>query len=200
MTDQLSEWQASMEDVSFDNDEADANTKREPFVVDNLDKAEWAVRKIALAQARIAEVDAVVARRTAALAEWADEATRADRRSIEFFDMLATGYLRSVRDEEAAREVPEERRTKSITVPSGRITSTAGRPSVIVDDEEALVTWLEMERPELVRRSPIKSALTDVAAPSPREDGTFSLVAPGGDVLPGVHLVVGERSYGVKPK
>lgn len=194
----LDEWL----DAEHDTAAEEAQRSREPFVVDSPDKAEWAVRKWTQAQARIGEVDELIRRRKAMLDEWAAARTDRDRATLEFMEMLLTGYLEAVRAKEEADGVPEEKRTKSIAVPSGQFRSTAGRASTIVDDEAALVEWLESEHPELVKRSPIKSGLADVTSflADPDGGGPDRLVTADGQVVPGVHVEVGARTYKVHPK
>lgn len=200
MTDLTADLDAYL-DAELDTVADEAQRTREPFIVDNLDKAEWAMRKWAQATARIADVEELAARRRAMLDEWAAARTDRDRATLEFMEMLLTGYLESVRAKEEADGVAEDRRTKSIALPSGAFRSSAGRPSIVVDDEAALVEWLEMEHPDLVRRSPIKGGLADVTSvhASPVDGDLLRLVTPDGQVVPGVHVEVGARTYRCHP-
>lgn len=131
-----------------------------PYLPDD-DAADWALRKLAKHRARAAEVTRMANERIAAITAWHSAQQDSIGHDAAFFEGLLEGYHRRVMDEQAAPWAKKERKT--ITLPSGQLKATAGKPKVVYDDEGALAEWLRDARPELVAEEVIyKVSKTDV--------------------------------------
>lgn len=105
------------------------------FIVDDDGKAEWAMRHVA----RIVEERAGLA---AQAQEWIDRITGwFEQRSRPlatreaFFRAHLERYALAIREASGGK-------TKSITLPSGRIQTTATGPKIVVEDEAELLSWV----------------------------------------------------------
>lgn len=102
--------------------------------IDDDGAAEWAMRNLVERRHRIDEL----ARRRDDWMEkidhWFRQASREDQRSAEFFEGALADYMRRRREADAD--------TKSIPLPSGRLTSTGtgGKPTVA--DNDTVVAWI----------------------------------------------------------
>lgn len=139
---------------------ADANPERhlersEPWRIDDLDKAEWAMRKLSAINKELAEKESIAEAWTRKISEWLEGEIKPLVKHREFFE----GHL-----EAYARELRERENIKTLKLPSGRVKSTykAARPQVV--DEDSLIEWLEThdvgDIDELVRvkKSVVKDA------------------------------------------
>ncbi len=105
------------------------------FAVDDDGKAEWAMRHVA----RIVEERAGLA---AQAEEWIDRITGwFEQRSKPlatreaFFRAHLERYALAVREASGGK-------TKSVTLPSGRIQTTSTKPKIVVEDETELLAWV----------------------------------------------------------
>ena len=146
------------EDAPQDDEIAGDNVG--PFVPTDLGAADWVARKATRATATIRDLqtqrDAIVNQAD----DWlAHERARHDRTVA-----WAAGVLEVwLRNEIAGDDSSKPR--KSRTLPSGvTVKVTAGRESLVVDDEALLIGWALNEEPHLVKYSPklaeIRAALT----------------------------------------
>ena len=162
-----------------DDDIAAADTTlAHPYVPTDLGAAEWVARKARRADDTIRALqtqrDAIVLQADSWLAQ---ERTRHDQTIA-----WATGVLEVwLRTEIAADDSSKPRRSRNFS--SGvTVKVTAGRESLVVDDEDTLIEWALDNEPQLVKYVPkladIKAALTG--------DGL---------AVPGVSLVRGADSF-----
>lgn len=83
----------------------------------------------------------------------------------------------------------------------GTVTLAAGRVSARVTDEAAFLAWVQRNYPDetqtVVREAFRKRLLDGAVAKSDHGDPTA--VGPGGEVLPGVEVVHGQRHVAVRP-
>jgi len=112
------------------------------FRIRNLDQADWAVRKIARLEARRQECRDLVEAESAKLAAWLKKQEEEADRERSFFDSLLRDYL-----EEQRQQDP---RLKTIKLPHGRVGLRKQHPEYIRDNDQ-LLTWLQANRPELVK-------------------------------------------------
>lgn len=198
MTDgSLDEW---MDDAVPDT-MTDHQGERVPapqFEVDDLNKLDYSLRRLADIRKRVAERDAQAAVWTARVEAWREQSNRSDVARIERLEGLCVAFHR--REFEAAIDagLPEREWPKTITAPHGKLTSSAGRDTIEVDDESAVTEFLlevgETASLKLgVRKTELKDRCTIVD-----KDDTRVLVLDGA-VVPGVHVETGERTYKVKP-
>lgn len=146
--------------------------EREKFVVDDDDKAAWAMRKayqttqaIEAAKARAQEEYDRLDRERAAVDAWVEQETADDRRFYSYLESLLHEYARRQR-------LDHDR--KSLKFPYGKVSTTKKGDVLDIDDEQALVDYLLAE--DRMDHLNIKPALSKVKA----------TVFKDGESLPGV--------------
>lgn len=101
---------------------------KEPFVVDSLSKAEWAMKKIAKIRAEIEKKREQAAIMKADVDEWLTNETTEAKRSLAYFEALLQSY--------AVNELAGGKK-KSLTLPSGKIGFRSGATRFTFGDTEA---------------------------------------------------------------
>lgn len=148
------------------------------FAVDNIDRAGWAMRKLAEARKRREEMRLYAEREKARIDEWlADEVESIDERIAFFTDALVDFYR---------RERERDPRAK-VTTPWGKVTSRTTQ-AVEWGDADALTAWAAASGEagfirEKVTRDPDKKA---IKAACTIVDGRF--ITPAGQEVPGVKV------------
>lgn len=116
--------------------------KDDKWQIDNEKDADWALRKIRQAQARIAEVEEFAQKRIEEIEAWASNITVVEQRTIERFTALLEMYHRKVYEGDP--------RAKTIKLPAGQLQLRQAQPQYVRDDQ-SLVAWLKERYPELVK-------------------------------------------------
>lgn len=143
---------------------------------------------------RIATAERRAAADIADTQAWLEDSTAGDRREVENIERTLTDWL--AQELETDPDGPKSRK-----FPAGVVKSTAGGLSVEVDDPEALVAWMQENHPELVvvpEPTAPKTGVKALAMVKPEEPGDHPVVAEGGEIVPGVHLVRSERQFKVE--
>lgn len=113
----------------------------ESFVIDDDSKADWALRKIAQARRKLAQAQQLAEMEISRIQEWLRGQTEDANRTIGHFEALLYEYMQRVR--------AEDPKARSRKLPHGRLQL---RSSVKwTYDDEALLAWLQANRPEFVR-------------------------------------------------
>lgn len=161
------------------------------FVIDSLDAANWAVKKIAVHAAKVAEAEAFVQRERDRLTVWLDgERTKA----LESTSFLA-GLLRRYHEDRLA----EDPKAKTIHLPAGDLTARKG-PDRWDIDEPTFLTWAQDNLREDVIRRRVEVDRQALKRAPYRVTVSGTVVDPDGEVIPGVTVTEGEVRYSVKPK
>lgn len=127
-------------------DEGDPNqTPR--FTIDDDGKADWAIRKIAQAQQRMAEREQFVQVEVDRLKDWKQKANDADQRSIAYMTDLLQSYFDQLRNSGALGK------KKSYKLPHGALKVRTKNVQYAKNDD-VLMTWAEENRPEIIERKP----------------------------------------------
>ena len=114
-----------MENIqSIDEFEIVEEPAREPFVVDDDSKADWAMRKLASIRRKQSENKVIFEREVKRVAEWLDKVNTALERDAEWFEANLRPY--------ALQERSNGR--KSVVLPHGTIKTTAGRPKIEISN------------------------------------------------------------------
>ena len=113
-----------------------------PFVITDDKAADWALRKIREAEAKIKQVQNFAEERITEIQEWAEKATERESQSITYFTGLLQAYH--------YRLYQENPRAKTIKLPAGELQLRKAQPQYIRDDDK-LTAWLKAHRPEFVR-------------------------------------------------
>jgi hypothetical protein len=166
------------------------------FRVDDDYKAEWAMRKLAAAQAEIDALEAERDRQRAELDAWFDRRTRPSRRTVSFMGDLLTGY---------GYEQAEEGR-KTVDLPSGKIRATDRRhtPRIVIDDPTAVSMWAEETLDfetisEIIPPLPPKVLVSKLGANVTVTETDLGpiVVDANGVPVPGVHVEYGDLTVKV---
>lgn len=164
-----------------------------PWRVDGDRTAAWALRRIAEHQAEIGRVIVAAAADISAVKAWEADATRAPRRSIEFFEAALIDYRHRM-------EAENPKLPSTYKLPGGNLTRRAGRVRFTVVDEDALLAWAEQNAPDVIARralvSPLKSDDYTVVIDDDGEPAG-PVVTADGEVVPGVRVHVPRDTYGV---
>lgn len=166
------------------------------WVISDDDSAEWAMRRLATLEARLAEAKDEAKQWKARIDEWFATVTNQLSPGIEFFTDRLTRYLRELR---AADGRSEAKKLKSHPLPSGRITSREGALHVEVTDAHVFITWaLKAGHTHLLNITP---AIGNNIRPHIREleGGARVAVVVDGEEPPGLRAWREPRTYAAKP-
>ena len=175
---------------------------RRPWCVDD-GAAEWAMRHVAQIDVELGSLAERRDQWAAKIDRWFDQAsgTLLRRRSFMVAHLIAYG---------AARRDADPKAPKTLSLPSGRITSRDVKPAVKVTDDEALAAWLKEREllvgpdgDELVKITTkvYVSPLRKILQPA----GHGLVIVPTGEGLkpdefpPGLDVEQGHTDYDVKP-
>ena len=138
-------------------------TERDTFVVDSDIKADWAVGKIAEAEAKIAEMADAKQQYIDKINAWFDDATSSHRSTIEYMTEQVKPW--------AERQIPMDAKKKSIKLPSGSYGFRNSQAKVLIDDEEKAMSACKELHPEAIKESLSVSALKDIMKKGELVDG-----------------------------
>lgn len=196
--DALAAGETTVADIGQDPPEVvDAVMAVHTWQVTDDEVAEWAMRKLAGAEDRVARYEAMAAAWRARVDEWLDQVTRADRRTAAWFGGHLLAYMVRERERDADR--------KSIALPSGALSSTKpAKPKVSVVDDELAARWAKANlAPEVVAAVVKEETTWKVYAGIGQHvrtvdngDGTWSAVDADGKPVPGVVV----EPPAIKPK
>lgn len=198
MTDRsLDEWMD--EDVpGTEIDDQGESVPGPRFEITTIEQLDWALRKIRVTQGRVADRTAQAQAWIERVTSWLAAANRDDLARIERLEGRCEAYHRRELEAARAAELPEKQWPKTITAPHGKLTSTAGRESVVVDDEDAVREWARASAVDVWGEPKLLTSKLREQTDVKVEDNRRVLVFMG-EVVPGVHVEIGDRSYKVKP-
>lgn len=153
---------------------------REAFVVDNDEKADWAMRKLASIRRKQADNKAIYDREVLRVAEWLEKVNTALERDAEWFESNLKPYAL----------VERHSGRKSIVLPHGTIKTTAGRPRIEISNELELLAWAETAQPDLIRtkkeidKKSLNALITE----------TGDVISTQGEIVPSVRVTPAETS------
>ena len=113
-----------------------------PFEINDDKAADWALRKIREAEARIEQVRQFAEEQKAEIDGWAETTAEREIHTIAFFTGLLQAYHHNI-----YRENP---RIKTIKLPAGELQMRKAQPQYSRDDNK-LTAWLKAHRPEFVK-------------------------------------------------
>ncbi len=126
-----------LDDHAADVDEAKMLGLRAPpppFTIDNLEKAEWAMRKLAAINAEKGAAVAQAEEWRSRIDDWIERATWPLVRRAAYLEGLLIDFARRRREE-------DPKHNKSLMVPSGIVRSCARAPAPEVVDESQVLGW-----------------------------------------------------------
>lgn len=158
----------------------------EPFVVDSIEKAAWAMRKyreaaqrkernVALAQAEHERIDT-----------WLESANRKHSDAMDFFAGHLEGFARAERLEGR----------KSVSLPDGTVKSRAKKPGLDID-KDTFTVWAQETHPDWLRVSyaPDVTAIREGLAIA----GASAVDPDTGEAVPGITVTPESVSYSIVP-
>lgn len=165
----------------FDNPAVSSiSAENEGFVVDNDQKADWAIRKLAVIRRKQAENKAIYDAEIIRITEWLSTVNTALDRDALYFEAVLTPYALLQRSEGR----------KTVTLPHGTLKTTAGQSRIEFKDEFKFIEWAKVNDPALLRiktdvdKSALKVLIT--------EEGV--LISTQGEIIPDVEVVPGQTS------
>ncbi len=167
--DDLEAWQAWEDQDTLDaNDEPlpapPAVVKVIDFSVCDTGTAEWAMRKAAHAKAAVEQIKADADRFLAQIERWENDQRRPHERFLNFLSGQLESYARRKREEDG---------TKTLSLPSGKVTSrlNPARPDIPKESKEAFVEWAK------ARELPVVKAKWEPVMDEVKKAVTFRTVA-----------------------
>jgi hypothetical protein len=165
----------------FDNPAVSSiSAENEGFVVDNDQKADWAIRKLAVIRRKQAENKAIYDAEVVRITEWLSTVNSALDRDALYFEAVLTPYALLQRSEGR----------KTVTLPHGTLKTTAGQPHIEFNDESKFIEWAKTNDPSLLRiktdvdKTALKALIT--------EEGV--VISTQGEIIPEVKVVPAETS------
>jgi hypothetical protein len=151
----------------------------EPFVIDSLAKADWAVSRILEAESRIARRAALASELHARIDAWLTKASAADNDSISYLSLLLRPFVEI--------EVSTQRRSRSLVLPSGTAQLRKLPDRLDIVDRDAALSYCETSHPEavIVKKDLSRSALK-------------TLIVSQGEAVPGCAFELGPDELYVK--
>jgi hypothetical protein len=155
-------------------------SENEGFVVDTDQKADWAIRKLAVIRRKQAENKAIYDAEVIRITEWLSTVNTTLDRDALYFEAVLTPYALLQRSEGR----------KTVTLPHGTLKTTAGQPRIEFNDESKFIEWAKVNDPALLRiktdidKSALKALIT--------EEGV--VISTQGEIIPEVTVVPAETS------
>lgn len=155
------------------------------FVIDSLERADWAARKVAQARRRLAEAEMVADAELARVQDWIQhQRDRCENDTMFLLDLLER-YHRTELDDDPKR--------KTISLPGGASLVARKAPdSLVVEDEAAAVAWCEANQPDAV------VVLKKLDKPALKRVLSGTLDPATGELVPGLAVQTGEVKFSVK--
>lgn len=170
---------ADIDDVVFEDDVDIQDAKKpEGFVIDNQEKATWAVHRLLQAEDRIKERERLAKEYKVKIESWLEKANGSDETTVETMQALLTPFLEG--------ELAGKKRKRSIDLLGARVGFRKLPERVEVVDESVAISFCESKHPEavVVKKELSKSELRKVAQK--------------GELIPGVVLDGGGDKLYVK--
>lgn len=174
------------EAISLDEFEVEERPEKEAFVVDDLNKATWAMRQLRGVVAQLEANAAIAEEEKKRIDAWLEHANKNLLSDRAFFEAHLTAYLRKEREENPTK--------KSISTPYGKIVSRTSQPKW--ETQEELVDWLLNNKDTLIR---VKYEVDKAELKKTFEaDGSKAINPETGEVVPFIHIVPSEITYKVE--
>jgi len=164
----------------------EGTTTTEPFIVDSLSKATWAMRRLRGVVAQIEANVEIAKAEQARIEAWQESVNKSLLNDRLYFETILTNYLREERKNDPSK--------KTVSTPYGKITSRMTQPKWEV--AEQLTDWLLNHHDTLVR---VKYEVdkSELKKTFPIE-GTVAVNPMTGEVIPFITIIPSEVSYKVE--
>lgn len=155
-------WDGEAPGGAFTHVQGATNVAHWQMITD--EDAEWALRKLAMAQEDVDRLRAQAESWQARIQQWFVQASRTHVTRVRLMEARLADYGRRRRDAGGGA---------TLKLPSGQVASKWNRPTLAVVDESAFVEWLKAVKPEAVKtvESPRLRDIGDAAKVVEVEDG-----------------------------
>lgn len=166
--------------------EVEESPDKSSFIVDDLSKATWAMRKLRSVVVGLEANAAIATAEKARIDLWLNDANKSLLPEREFWETHLTSYLRKEREQDDS--------VKSITTPYGKITSRTTQPKWEMSEE--LTDWLLNHADTLVR---VKYEIDKAEVKKKYEVAGTEVIDPAtGEVVPFIEITPSDISYKVE--
>lgn len=149
------------------------------FVINDESQALWAMRKLAVSQRRIDTVNRQAKDETLRIELWVEQATRADKVTVLYFEEILTSYMLRLRDEGR----------KSLILPDGEIKSRETPSRAVVEDLDVFIKWASDSGHSSWVRTKFEADLKAVKSEATASGEVYT--TSDGEVIEGVRLIEG---------
>jgi hypothetical protein len=166
---------------------------REAFVIDDDQKAAWAMRKLRSLRAKQKVNQEIADAEIARINAWLESVNKTIESDCEYFVAHLTGYGHRVRLN------PDDPR-KSVTLPHGKISTRQSSRKWSVD-AETFLPWARSSAPDLIRvkeepaLTKIKEAYADLIV---QNASVLEVITKEGEIVPGLTIEEGSLSVSVE--
>lgn len=151
---------------------------RERFTVTNIEQANWALRKIAAAQAAMAEREALAQVEIERIKLWLEGETKSLKETVSFFESLLLEYH--------IAELAKDSKAKTIKLPHGILKMRKQQPEYVRDDD-VVKEWAQANKPDVLVPQPPKLDWTSLKKSLQVSDGK-AIDPETGEVVPGISI------------
>jgi phage host-nuclease inhibitor protein Gam len=166
------------------------------FAIVDLDRADWAVRKLARRRRKFADAEQVAAAEIARVTAWLNDQRRRHEADTAFLTSLLEAFHRRMLDEDP--------KAKTVRLPAGELVARKA-PDKLVTDPETFIAWAkEHELTALIRVKEDVDAKTakvrlGMSADEPDDEGRVRAIDPTtGVVVDGAWFVPGQVGFTVR--
>jgi hypothetical protein len=166
---------------------------RQAFVIDDDQKAAWAMRKLRSLRAKQKVNEEIAAEEIARVNAWLESVNKTIENDAEYFVAHLSGYGHRVRLN------PDDPR-KSVTLPHGKISTRQSSRKWSVDSD-IFLDWARKSAPDLIRikeepaLTKIKEAYAELVV---QNASVLEVVTKDGEIVPGLTIEEGSLSVSVE--
>lgn len=186
------DYEKAFEEALETPEGAEEQVKSGKFVIDNMDKCEWATKKKAKLVAEMEKVNALVDERIRRMEEWRAEQLKPLLNDIQHFENMIRPF--------AEQTIAAQKKKKSFKLPNGAtISITAGKKDIKKIDDEALKKflsdnnyndYLETKTTTTAKWGEFKKVLHV-------DEETNQVISPDGEIVECCRVEQGEDKYSV---
>ncbi|MER1957898.1 MAG: host-nuclease inhibitor Gam family protein [Solibacillus sp.] len=182
LANKLEQLDEQLQDDAFELSQEEISTQ---YQIDNLDSADWALRKIAINNAALEEKEELFAKYEA----WIKAERAKTERDNSYFEYLLTDYH--------MRVLAENPKQKSITTPHGKVQSTTRKPSIVKPEKECLPQVIEYaEQNDFANLVEVKKELKWTEFKKELSlTGDLKVVDSNGQIVPNIPISEGGTSF-----
>ena len=151
----------------------DSTEDKEPFIVDNPEKAAWTARKILDAEARITQYTDQAKQYKKQIDSWFNRAVQEEIESVNYLKALIRPYVE--------QEVSKQSKSKTIRYPGLNIQLRKKPDRIDITDKDIAMSFCEANHTDavIIKKELSKTYLKD-------------LLTKKGEIIPGTTMVLGE--------